>query len=151
MIRRPPRSSLCHDTPRFLSWLVGRSGKVVAQGGVVDNPAVLHRGAWRTGSYCGRPARVRLNRSGSLWLDDFVRLAPCELGRATSELQSRQYLVCRLLLEKNKELVKGLFRSHTFHNTGALGLRAILASLTANHVLLNRPHRVLPVRCLPTL
>src|SRR3712207_7372727 len=26
-----------------------------------------------------------------------------EIGRATSELQSRQYLVCRLLLEKKKE------------------------------------------------
>src|SRR3712207_7974716 len=27
-----------------------------------------------------------------------------EIGRATSELQSRQYLVCRLLLEKKKTL-----------------------------------------------
>jgi peptidoglycan hydrolase-like protein with peptidoglycan-binding domain len=61
-------------------WLVGRRGRVVAQAGVVDNPAVLHRGTWRTGSYCGRAARVRLNRSGSLWLDDFVRFAPCGIG-----------------------------------------------------------------------
>jgi peptidoglycan hydrolase-like protein with peptidoglycan-binding domain len=61
-------------------WLVGRSGRVVAQGGIVDNPAVLHRGTWRTRSYCGRAARVRLNRSGSLWLDDFVRFAPCGIG-----------------------------------------------------------------------
>src|SRR3712207_7640186 len=28
-----------------------------------------------------------------------------QIGRATSELQSRQYLVCRLLLEKNKHLM----------------------------------------------
>src|SRR5438445_1707470 len=28
---------------------------------------------------------------------------PAEIGRATSELQSRQYLVCRLLLEKKKQ------------------------------------------------
>ena len=61
-------------------WLVGAGGRVVAQAGIVDNPAVLHKGTWRTGSYCGRPARVRLNRSGSLWLDDFVRFAPCGIG-----------------------------------------------------------------------
>lgn len=61
-------------------WLVGRRGRVLAQAGVVDNPKVLRKGTWRTGSYCGRPARVRLNRSGSLWLDDFVRFAPCGIG-----------------------------------------------------------------------
>jgi hypothetical protein len=61
-------------------WLVGSSGVVVAQAGIVDNPAVLRAGVWRTGSYCGRAARVRLNRSGSLWLDDFVRFAPCGIG-----------------------------------------------------------------------
>jgi peptidoglycan hydrolase-like protein with peptidoglycan-binding domain len=61
-------------------WLIGPRGRVVAQGGIVDNPAVLSKGTWRTGSYCGRAARVRLNRSGSLWLDDFVRFAPCGIG-----------------------------------------------------------------------
>jgi peptidoglycan hydrolase-like protein with peptidoglycan-binding domain len=61
-------------------WLIGPRGRVVAQGGIVDNPAVLDKGTWRTGSYCGRAARVRLNRSGSLWLDDFVRFAPCGIG-----------------------------------------------------------------------
>lgn len=61
-------------------WLVGPRGRVLAQAGVVDNPKVLRKGTWRTGSYCGRPARVRLNRSGSQWLDDFVRFAPCGIG-----------------------------------------------------------------------
>lgn len=61
-------------------WLVGASGRAVAQGGIVDNPAVLSKGTWRTGSYCGRPARVRLNQSGSVWMDDFVRFAPCGIG-----------------------------------------------------------------------
>jgi hypothetical protein len=61
-------------------WLVGSGGRIVAQAGIVDNPAVLHKGTWRTGSYCGRAARVRLNTSGSLWLDDFVRFAPCGIG-----------------------------------------------------------------------
>ncbi len=63
-------------------WLVGPAGRVRAQGGIVDNPRVLHKGTWRTGSYCGRPARVRLNRSasGAYWLDHFVRFAPCGIG-----------------------------------------------------------------------
>jgi peptidoglycan hydrolase-like protein with peptidoglycan-binding domain len=61
-------------------WLVGPRDRVVAQAGIVDNPAVLRKGTWRTGSYCGRAARVRLNTSGSLWLDDFVRFAPCGIG-----------------------------------------------------------------------
>ena len=61
-------------------WLVDARNKVTAQGGIVDNPGVLHRGSFRTGSYCGRSARVKRNRSGSLWLDNFVRFAPCGIG-----------------------------------------------------------------------
>ncbi|MDF1606287.1 L,D-transpeptidase family protein [Nocardioides sp. YIM 152315] len=61
-------------------WLVDRRGRIVAQGGMVDNAAVLHKGSWGTGSYCGRPARVRLNQSGAVWMDDFVRFAPCGIG-----------------------------------------------------------------------
>lgn len=61
-------------------WLVAAGGRVVAQGGIVDNPQVLRKGTWRTGSYCGRPARVRLNQSGNVWMDDFVRFAPCGIG-----------------------------------------------------------------------
>lgn len=63
-------------------WLVGPRGRVVAQGGMVDNPRVLHRGAHATGSYCGRAARIARNSdySGRLWLDQFVRFAPCGIG-----------------------------------------------------------------------
>ena len=61
-------------------WMISSKNKVVAQGGIVDNPGVLGRGSHRTGSYCGRAARVKLNRSGSLWLDNFVRFAPCGIG-----------------------------------------------------------------------
>lgn len=63
-------------------WLVGPKGVVLAQGGMIDNPSVLSRGSYATGSYCGRSARIRLNQdySGRLWLDDFVRFAPCGIG-----------------------------------------------------------------------
>ena len=61
-------------------WIIAAGNRVVAQGGIVDNPGELHRGSYHTGSYCGRDARVKKNRSGSLWLDDFVRFAPCGFG-----------------------------------------------------------------------
>lgn len=63
-------------------WLVGSKGDVVAQGGMVDNTGVLRRGRHATGSYCGRAARIKLNQatSGSVWLDNFVRFAPCGIG-----------------------------------------------------------------------
>jgi peptidoglycan hydrolase-like protein with peptidoglycan-binding domain len=61
-------------------WLIDGRGRVVAQAGIVDNPAVLHQGTWRTGSYCGRPSRVLRNQSGAVWMDHFVRFAPCGIG-----------------------------------------------------------------------
>ena len=63
-------------------WLVGPQGGIVAQGGLVDNPGALAKGRYATGSYCGRPARIRHNTSygGDLWLDNFVRFAPCGYG-----------------------------------------------------------------------
>lgn len=61
-------------------WVVSAGNKVLAQGGIVDNPGVLHHGSFHTGSYCGRSARVKRNTSGSLWLDHFVRFAPCGIG-----------------------------------------------------------------------
>lgn len=61
-------------------WLVEADGRVRAQGGIIDNAGNLRPGSYRTGSYCGRAARVKQNSSGSLWLDDFVRFAPCGFG-----------------------------------------------------------------------
>src|SRR3712207_6881363 len=88
MIRRPPRSTLFPYTTLFRSALVGH------QPGVADqHPAAGDLGAR---SVPGHVAEAVLGR----------HLHPAGLRRSeehTSELQSRQYLVCRLLLEKKKK------------------------------------------------
>ncbi|MPZ73941.1 MAG: L,D-transpeptidase family protein [Nitriliruptorales bacterium] len=63
-------------------WLVSASGRVVAQGGLIDNPSALPRGRYWTGPKCGRAGRIRNNSdySGSLVLHNFVRFAPCGIG-----------------------------------------------------------------------
>src|SRR3712207_7452933 len=88
MIRRPPRSTLFPYTTLF------RSADRLAQH--VELPAAASRGRRRQAD----PAQARL------LLDD---RGMADVGRVhrseehTSELQSRQYLVCRLLLEKKKK------------------------------------------------
>src|SRR3712207_7175321 len=87
MIRRPPRSTLFPYTTLFRSKKLGltRSGTVEA-GRVV---------------YAGGPVRVDARTAA---LGDVVqpggKLLTVRSEEHTSELQSRQYLVCRLLLEK---------------------------------------------------
>jgi hypothetical protein len=63
-------------------WLVGPKGGILAQTGVIDLPSALGKGWHATGSYCGRAARIKRNTDlgGSLWLDNFVRFAPCGIG-----------------------------------------------------------------------
>jgi peptidoglycan hydrolase-like protein with peptidoglycan-binding domain len=63
-------------------WLVSPEGRVVRQGGMIDLPSELSRGRHTTGSYCGRAARIRRNTttSGTVWLENFVRFAPCGIG-----------------------------------------------------------------------
>src|SRR3712207_8499068 len=84
MIRRPPRSTLFPDTPLSGSALSEESDRdllLVAGGtGLAPLKALVDQVARQ-----GPPRRVDL----------FVRSE-----EHTSELQSRQYLVCRLLLEK---------------------------------------------------
>src|SRR3712207_8252072 len=91
MIRRPPRSTLFPYTTLFRS-LPGRSAvggasrrRHPARGGRVSSAADGRRRcgterAWAPGCHSPRSEEH------------------------TSELQSRQYLVCRLLLEKKKQL-----------------------------------------------
>src|SRR5690606_40197082 len=67
-------------------------------------PAVAHRPG---GARCAVPQPVLLHRRGDGAGGRGRRRAdhqrrPVEIGRAPSELQSRENLVCRLLLEKKK-------------------------------------------------
>jgi peptidoglycan hydrolase-like protein with peptidoglycan-binding domain len=68
--------------PQNWVWLVGPKGAVLAQGGVIDLPSGLSKGWHATGSYCGRATRIKHNTDtgGQLWLDNFVRFAPCGIG-----------------------------------------------------------------------
>src|SRR5690349_22634023 len=78
MIRRPPRSTLFPYTTLFRS----RLERTVALPAQPYPGLQLHDGDWE------------------------ATLTEVEIGRATSELQSRRDLVCRLLLEKKKKKKK---------------------------------------------
>src|SRR3712207_7456862 len=93
MIRRPPRSTLFPYTTLFRSQVepafadqlrVERDAR-----GLQGRPVAVEPG----------PARQRQRRSG----DRGDAPVPQRSEEHTSELQSRQYLVCRLLLEKKKK------------------------------------------------
>src|SRR3712207_7257788 len=95
MIRRPPRSTLFPYTTLFRSLRL-ELREVVGDGG------------------CGRRLRHGPKSDGNLMAARHLRTAHrpkprrglrrdgCRSEEHTSELQSRQYLVCRLLLEKKK-------------------------------------------------
>src|SRR3712207_7002322 len=92
MIRRPPRSTLFPYTTLFRSARRRHGG-----------------GARRGGADPGRDRRADRARGGARSMIDF-HYWPTPNGwkrseEHTSELQSRQYLVCRLLLEKKKQSI----------------------------------------------
>src|SRR3712207_7104673 len=94
MIRRPPRSTLFPYTTLFRSDAGDeRSGACPVRD---HGERALREGAGEgSGGYALAGSDARQLRE--------------ELGRSeehTSELQSRQYLVCRLLLEKKKKIKK---------------------------------------------
>src|SRR3712207_7760470 len=88
MIRRPPRSTLFPYTTLFRSILLLEEA---------ERPLGLLRFA------CGLLCCRRLHRLIAPWGRGLARVYREVIPRSeehTSELQSRQYLVCRLLLEK---------------------------------------------------
>src|SRR3712207_8665706 len=99
MIRRPPRSTLFPYTTLFRS--VGpRGSRVRAVVSELRNEKIdiiqWHPDPAQFIAKALSPARVR-----EVYLDE-------RSEEHTSELQSRQYLVCRLLLEKKKLTVRPL-------------------------------------------
>src|SRR3712207_7957749 len=92
MIRRPPRSTLFPYTTLFRSGLVRRRLDVVW----ARRPLGRHALSLGDPADAPRPGRTR---PGASMRGDGTP-SPPRSEEHTSELQSRQYLVCRLLLEK---------------------------------------------------
>src|SRR3712207_7710915 len=92
MIRRPPRSTLFPYTTLFRS----RISEVLV--GVLHHAEPLVLLVAEAPVALPQPTEARVLRGGLVI--QLVRGARSE--EHTSELQSRQYLVCRLLLEKKK-------------------------------------------------
>src|SRR3712207_7968866 len=95
MIRRPPRSTLFPYTTLFRSNGLDVAGAELAAN--IGRARQRTRIDVKAGGLLG-------NESVSFWLTlpDGSVLALDRSEEHTSELQSRQYLVCRLLLEKKK-------------------------------------------------
>src|SRR3712207_7570826 len=97
MIRRPPRSTLFPYTTLFRSPAsgfqeIGRHARAQLAPGLAPERHRVVRRAAANGLQALRPVRAQHEAA--------------DLKRSeehTSELQSRQYLVCRLLLEKKKQ------------------------------------------------
>src|SRR3712207_6915014 len=102
MIRRPPRSTLFPYTTLFRSSSCRsrRSSSTCAFSGPPAS-SKTHRGCVRF----ARTSRVCARCSGRSLLRRRLKERSEE---HTSELQSRQYLVCRLLLEKKKNRTQQL-------------------------------------------
>src|SRR3712207_8213272 len=86
MIRRPPRSTLFPYTTLFRSGVEGEGGRADREAGVLA----------RRAEHLDEEVR------GAVHHDRLIGEVGCRSEEHTSELQSRQYLVCRLLLEKKK-------------------------------------------------
>src|SRR3712207_8694750 len=101
MIRRPPRSTLCPYTTLF------RSERAHAGRRQRTEPA----GAWAVllGPHRAR-RRQRGEEDGSR---DHAGGGDDRSEEHTSELQSRQYLVCRLLLETKNDATLQAYRQST--------------------------------------
>src|SRR3712207_8763591 len=94
MIRRPPRSTLFPSTTLFRSRAAAREVATGLGAGHRQDRVGRERGPPGAARRAGAARARRAGRAGG-------RRARSE--EHTSELQSRQYLVCRLLLEKKKK------------------------------------------------
>src|SRR3712207_8809483 len=102
MIRRPPRSTLFPYTTLFRS--------AVGTWSLLDGDRFPDETVWSSFGAGYGVVPLVLPVVGLLWLRRSVQLRSEE---HTSELQSRQYLVCRLLLEKKKNIILTLIPSYS--------------------------------------
>src|SRR3712207_7312103 len=102
MIRRPPRSTLFPYTTLFRSSRCGAGpGLLPATQGSDSTANAFHPSP----HYACLSSSFAPPLSGKRITDEpGRRQVSTRSEEHTSELQSRQYLVCRLLLEKNKEI-----------------------------------------------
>src|SRR3712207_8430384 len=91
MIRRPPRSTLFPYTTLFRSSPSTRNRVAVLVSACIIMWVLI---------FSNQKRKVQQSTSGELRVGSTVITSRSE--EHTSELQSRQYLVCRLLLEKKK-------------------------------------------------
>src|SRR3712207_7034920 len=102
MIRRPPRSTLFPYTTLFRSCLLPTGGSLLAggkfAGGICSCTSFCRLGI--PGATAPRPPRAAF-----FWLAAESSPPGARSEEHTSELQSRQYLVCRLLLEKKNKKI----------------------------------------------
>src|SRR3712207_7083929 len=99
MIRRPPRSTLFPYTTLFRSksfWLVSAGMFALA-----TTPAYAQDQTSPTGDTSPVEQSAEVDAETDVTATDAVATSRSE--EHTSELQSRQYLVCRLLLEKKNK------------------------------------------------
>src|SRR3712207_7703574 len=94
MIRRPPRSTLFPYTTLFRSFQIGKCLEL----------RNMHKKAL---NFFNKTIELDSENSESyIWKGDIHIHYRERSEEHTSELQSRQYLVCRLLLEKKKNKIK---------------------------------------------
>src|SRR3712207_8966227 len=101
MIRRPPRSTLFPYTTLFRSeGTMGGYKEIIAE---IQGDGVFARLKFESGVH--RVQRVPETEAGGRLHTSAPTVAVLPIARSeehTSELPSRQYIVCRLLLEKKK-------------------------------------------------
>src|SRR3712207_8670739 len=96
MIRRPPRSTLFPYTTLFRSrWVTY---------GTCGSSSGCSRLCSSAASACRRSSFHDVTDHTSADTPQSFASSSCRSEEHTSELQSRQYLVCRLLLEKKKKI-----------------------------------------------
>src|SRR3712207_8721647 len=100
MIRRPPRSTLFPYTTLFRSLMSARQRAADRAGRNGFMTVSATHAALLMAQGAGRLIRTGADKGVVAVLDP--RLEGTRSEEHTSELQSRQYLVCRLLLEKKK-------------------------------------------------